>query len=261
MDLGIAGKTALVLGAGGGLGSAIARAMAREGANVALGDINLEAAQAAVATIRANGGDAEAIAWDLAEISSIDTNIRKVEGRFGSVDILVNLTGGPPPGSIMGQDPETWRKYFESMVLPIFAVADRVIPTMQDKKWGRIVTSTSSGVVSPISNLGLSNSLRLSLVGWSKTLAKEVGRDGITTNIVVPGRIATQRITFLDQQKAQRERKSVEEVRAESVESIPVGRYGDPDEYADAVAFLVSSRAAYITGSVVRVDGGLIAGI
>ena len=113
----------------------------------------------------------------------------------------------------------------------------------------------------PDPNLGISNALRLSLVGWSKTLAREVGRDGITSNIVLPGRIATGRIAFLDEQKAKREGRAVEEVAAESTASIPVGRYGEPSEYGDTVAFLASARASYLTGSVIRVDGGLIASI
>ena len=147
------------------------------------------------------------------------------------------------------------------MVLSVIALTDRVLPSMRQRKWGRIITSTSSGVVAPIPNLGISNALRLSLVGWSKTLAREVGGDGITTNIVLPGRIATPRITFLDEQKARREGRAVEEIAAESVASIPVGRYGRPEEYADVVAFLASERAAYVTGSVIRIDGGLIASI
>jgi 3-oxoacyl-[acyl-carrier protein] reductase len=124
-----------------------------------------------------------------------------------------------------------------------------------------VITSTSSGVVAPIPNLGISNALRLSLVGWSKTLAREVGRDGITANIILPGRIATDRIKFLDEAKAKREGRSVEQVAAESTGAIPLGRYGKPEEYADVVAFLASDRAAYLTGSVIRVDGGLIASI
>lgn len=261
MDLGLKGKTALVLGAGGGLGGAIAATLAREGANVALGDIDGAAIEANAARIAAAGGSALAVPFDLADLGGIDARVAKIEAAFGPVDVLVNNTGGPPPTTAAGQDPALWAKSFEAMVLSVIALTDRVLPQMRARKWGRIVTSTSSGVVAPIPNLAISNALRLSLVGWSKTLAREVGRDGVTANIVLPGRIATPRITFLDEQKAKREGRSVAEVSAESTASIPVGRYGDPQEYADVVAFLASVPAAYVTGSVIRVDGGLIASI
>lgn len=261
MDLGIKGKTALVLGAGGGLGGAIARTLAAEGVAVAVADINKEAANATVAEITAAGGRALALAWDLGELSVIGPNLGRIEAEFGTVDILVNITGGPPPTLVSGQSAESWRKFFDAMVLSVIAISDAVLPGMKAKGWGRIITSTSSGVVAPIANLGLSNALRMSLLGWSKTLAGEVGRDGITANIVLPGRVATQRIAFLDEQKAKREGKAVEDVSAASTASIPVGRYGDPQEYADVVAFLASARASYLTGSVIRVDGGLIASV
>ncbi|HEY0124473.1 MAG TPA: SDR family oxidoreductase [Rhizobium sp.] len=261
MDLGLKGKTALVLGAGGGLGGAIARTLAAEGAKVAVADINSEAADKTVADIAMAGGSATALPWDLADLSVIEPNLTTIDKQFGSVDVLVNITGGPPPTLVSGQSAESWRKYFDSMVLSVIAISDAVLPRMREKKWGRIITSTSSGVVAPIPNLGLSNALRMSLLGWSKTLAGEVGRDGVTVNVVLPGRVATQRISFLDEQKAKREGKAVEEISAASTASIPVGRYGDPQEYADVVAFMASGRASYLTGSVIRVDGGLIAGI
>jgi 3-oxoacyl-[acyl-carrier protein] reductase len=147
------------------------------------------------------------------------------------------------------------------MVLSVIATTDRVLPNMRAHHWGRIITSASSGVAAPIPNLAISNALRLSLLGWSKTLSGEVAKDGITVNVVLPGRIATSRIKFLDEAKAKREGRTLEAVEAENIVSIPAGRLGNPEEYGDVVAFLASERAAYITGSVVRVDGGMIPSI
>jgi 3-oxoacyl-[acyl-carrier protein] reductase len=261
MDLGLKGKTALVLGAGGGLGGAIAKALAAEGAKLALGDISPDGLARIAGEVKALGAEALTLQWDLGELAAIDANVKRIEDSLGPVLVLVNNTGGPPPTPAGGQDPALWAKQFNVMVLSVIALTDRVLPGMRAAKWGRIITSTSSGVVAPIPNLGISNALRSSLVGWSKTLSREVARDGITANIILPGRIATDRIRFLDEQKAKREGRSVEEVSAESTGSIPVGRYGKPEEYGDAIAFLASTRAAYITGSVIRVDGGLIASI
>ena len=261
MDLGLKGKTALVLGGGGGLGRAIATSLASEGADVAVAGIRADSIDATVAELKKTGSRTLSLIWDLADLSVIDANISKVESELGPIDILINNTGGPPPSTATGADPALWTKQFQAMVLSVIAITDRVLPGMKSRGWGRILTSTSSGVVSPIPNLAISNALRLSLVGWSKTLAREVGKDGITANIVAPGRIATGRVAALDNAKAKREGRSVEQVAAESQGTIPLGRYGKPQEYADVVAFLASERAAYITGSVVRVDGGMISSI
>jgi len=258
MDLGIKGRTALVLGAGGGLGGAVARALAGEGANVALGDIDEKAVSTTAVAVEAAGAKALPVVWDLSDLASIGGHVATIEQKFGPVDILVNITGGPPPTPAAGQDPALWLKHFQAMVVSVIATSDAVLPAMRARKWGRIITSASSGVIAPIPNLGISNTLRSSLVGWSKTLAREVARDGVTTNIVVPGRVATGRIAFLDEARAKRENRTVESVVAESTSSIPAGRYGRPEEFAAAVAFLASEQASYITGSVVRIDGGLI---
>jgi 3-oxoacyl-[acyl-carrier protein] reductase len=261
MELGLNDKTALVLGAGGGLGRAIAVALAGEGANLAVADIDSKAVAETQAKLASIGSKSLALVWDLADLAQIDAHVTRIEAELGPVDVLVNITGGPPPTPASGQDPTVWSKHFQSMVLSVIAITDRVLPKMRERHWGRIITSTSSGVVSPIPNLAISNALRLSLVGWSKTLAREEGKNGITANIILPGRIASDRIKFLDQAKAKREGRSVDDVATESAGSIPLGRYGKPEEYAATVAFLASECAAYITGSVIRVDGGLIPGI
>jgi 3-oxoacyl-[acyl-carrier protein] reductase len=261
VDLGLENKTALVTGGGGGLGRAICKVLAGEGANVAIADIQPDAIAGTQEALATAAGKTMGLVWDLSDLAQIDAHVSRIEAELGAVDILVNITGGPPPTPASGQDPALWAKHFQAMVLSVIAITDRILPNMRARHWGRVITSTSSGVVAPIPNLGISNTLRLSLVGWSKTLAREVGKDGITANIIVPGRIATGRTQFLDEAKAKREGRSVEEVAAESTATIPVGRYGKPEEYADVVAFLSSERAAYLTGSVIRVDGGLIASI
>jgi 3-oxoacyl-[acyl-carrier protein] reductase len=261
MEFGLKDKTALVLGGGGGLGRAISLALAAEGAKIAVADIDGKAIAETEAAVQRTGGVSIGLSWDLADLSQIDAHVTRIEAELGPVSILVNITGGPPPTPAAGQDPALWTKHFQAMVLSIIAITDRVLPGMRQQHWGRIITSTSSGVVSPIPNLGISNALRMSLVGWSKTLAREVGGYGITSNIVVPGRIATDRIKFLDEAKAKREGRTVEDVAKESAGSIPLGRYGKPEEYGAAVAFLASEQAAYITGSVIRVDGGLISSV
>jgi 3-oxoacyl-[acyl-carrier protein] reductase len=261
VDLGLQGKTGLVLGAGGGLGAAIARALAREGARVAIADISPEALKNTAKEIEDGGGTALPIAWDLRDLAAIDANVRQVEDKFGPVDVFVGNTGGPPPTAAAGQPLDLWSQQFQSMVLSVVGIADRVLPAMRARKWGRIVTSTSSGVVAPIPNLAISNSLRLTLVGWSKTLAREVAREGVTVNIAVPGRILTSRLRSIDEQRAKRENRTVEQVVADSTASIPIGRYGEPDEYAAMVAFLAGTPASYVTGAVIRIDGGLIASI
>ena len=261
MDLGLKNKTALVLGAGGGLGRAVDLSLAREGAHVAVANRSADRLEKTYELLSAQGARCIALQWDLGDLSLIDRNIAEIEKQLGPVEVLINNTGGPPPTAAAGANLAVWEENFRTMVLSVLAISDRVLPGMRERKWGRILTLTSSGVVAPIPNLAISNALRLSLVGWSKTLAREVAGDGVTANVVAPGRIATDRISFLDQKRAEREGRDVSEVQRESTSAIPAGRYGDPEEFADVVTFLASERASYVTGSIIRVDGGLVAGI
>lgn len=258
MNLGIAGKNALVAGGGGGLGGAIARALGAEGVRVAVADLQEDAARRIADKIVEEGGESIPLQLDIGDLGSFPERLEHVRTSHGDVEILVNLTGGPPPTPATGVDPDRWSEHFRSMVLGIIHLTDLVLPAMRSRGWGRIITSTSSGVVAPIPNLGISNTLRASLVSWSKTLAGEVSADGVTANVVIPGRIATQRIRQLDEVRAAREGTTIEQVTHASTASIPLRRYGEPEEYAAAVAFLASTAASYITGTTLRVDGGLI---
>ncbi|MDM0032311.1 SDR family oxidoreductase [Variovorax sp. J22P271] len=261
MELGLTGKVALVVGAGGGLGSAIALTLANEGAAIAACDVDEVSLAALGERLAAQRARFITVRMDLRDTNQLPAHAARIEKELGAVDVLVNNSGGPPPSLANGVAASVWRDHFDSMVLSLISLTDLVVPAMKARHWGRIITSTSSGVVAPIPNLGLSNALRLALVGWSKTIARELGPSGITANVVLPGRIATSRIDQLDRAKAQREGRPVEDVVCESTASIPAGRYGTPEEYGQVVAFLASQQASYINGSVIRVDGGLIPSI
>ncbi|MBJ7379475.1 MAG: SDR family oxidoreductase [Polynucleobacter sp.] len=258
MDLGIKNKTAIVFGAGSGLGRAMAVSLAREGVQLALCGRTLSNLEETQAMIQKLGGKSICVSWDLANRAVINPNFERIEKELGPIDILINNTGGPPPTTAAGQTAELWLDKFQEMVLSIFMITDRALIGMRDRQWGRILTSTSSGAIAPIPNLAISNILRASLHAWSKTLSRELAPQGITSNIIVPGRIATDRIRFLDESRAKRENKPVEAIMEDSLKGIPMGRLGTADEYGDAAAFLVSKNASYITGSVIRVDGGQI---
>ena len=205
MELGIKDKTALVLGGAGGLGSAIALALGREGCKVALADINGDELSVVAKRLQVQGTKAFAQVWDIGDLSVARSNLDRITSKVGPIDILVNNTGGPPPCAVSGIDASVWAANFQKMVQPVVGITDLVLGGMRARSWGRVITSASSGVVAPIPNLGLSNALRSTLLGWSKTLAREVAADGVTVNVVVPGRIATGRIQFLDAEKAKRE--------------------------------------------------------
>ncbi len=256
MDLGLKGRTALVLGASQGLGHAIARSLAAEGAAVIIAGRSADKLEAAARKI--DGAVRTAVA-DHADPASVEALAARLKDE--KIDVLVLNGGGPPPGAVASVATDVWNRQFAAMVSGPLAIAAALIPGMRARGFGRIVAVVSSGVEQPIPNLGISNALRASVVGWAKTLAAEVAADGVTVNCVVPGRIHTGRVDELDAAAAQSAGKTPEEIAAASRATIPMGRYGDPAEFADAVAFLASARAGYITGAKLRVDGGMIRGI
>jgi 3-oxoacyl-[acyl-carrier protein] reductase len=258
MDLGITGKAALVLASSGGLGLGIARALAAEGARVMLTGRSEGKLATAAGEIRAAGGQAEWLAADLSDPATPEALAHAMTDRFGGTDILINNTGGPPPGRMIDADPATLPAQFQAMVLSVMAVTRAVVPQMRMRGWGRIVTIASSGVEQPIPNLGISNALRASLAGWSKSVATDLAPEGITVNMLLPGRIHTDRVDQIDGGAAQKTGQTLDQVRATSRATIPVGRYGTVEEFAAVAAFLCSVQASYVTGSLVRCDGGLI---
>ncbi len=260
MDLGLKGKRALVMGASRGIGRGIARILAAEGCDLVLAARNVGRLDSDAAALKAaNGVAVEARRLDLGDPESVAA-MAEVLAAVG-VDVLITNGGGPPPTGALGVASEQWRRYFESMVVGIIALTDAAVPPMRRRKWGRVLTIASSGVVQPIPTLGMSNTLRSSLVGFSKTLAGEVAGDGITANVILPGRIDTERVDELDTRAAQSRGVDIDEVRRQAAASIPAGRYGTVEEFASTAVFLVSEPAGYVTGHVMRVDGGMIRSI
>ncbi len=256
MDLRIDGKVALVTGSTSGLGLASARALAAEGARVVLCGRRRELAEHHAAELP----DALGLEADLTDSATPERLVDATVDRFGSLDILVGSTGGPPPGGPLDTPAEAYDDALALLVKPMVRLAHLVGPRMREAGWGRMVFVTSAAMREPHPILTLSNSVRLAVHGFAKTLARQVAADGITVNCVLPGRIDTDRVASLDEAAAGSTGRAVEEVREASARSIPVGRYGDPAEFGATVAFLCSQPAAYLTGTAIPVDGGALSG-
>ena len=261
MDLGIRGRRALVMGASKGIGRAIAEALAADGVALAISGRDAAALAPVCEQLKALGAPAaHAFAADVSRGEDMDALADAAVKALGGVDILVLNHGGPPAGLALDLTEEALEAWFRRITLSPIRIANRLLPGMRERKWGRILAVGSTGMVQPLGNLALSNVLRATIVGWAKTLADEVGPDGITVNIVAPGAILTDRSVELATANGAKVGKNAEEFMAERVKTIPARRFGTAQEFGKTAAFLASEGGAYISGSIIRIDGGLVRG-
>lgn len=254
MDLGIRGRTALVLAATGGLGAAVARALGDEGARVVVAGRDLAKAEKVAADLPT----ASALAVDLTAPDAVSRLLEGTRTAFGEPEIVVLNGPGPRPGAAADMDADAATAATDLLLRAHVDLVHRALPAMRQARWGRILAVGSSGVEAPLPMLAASNVGRAALAAYLKTLAAEVAVDGITVNMLLPGRIATDRVAALDAAAAERRGDDVALVRAASEARIPAGRYGAPEEFGAAAAFLCSAPASYLTGGLVRCDGGLL---
>ena len=257
MDLGLEGKVAMVAGASRGLGFAVASILASEGALVSMASRNKEAISSAAKRIkRAGGRSPMGFVADVSNPEAIATWHQATVAKLGAVELLVTNSGGPPAGAALSFGDASWESSFNLLFLSTLRLVRAVVPGMTAQGEGAIVMMTSTSVKEPIPNLDLSNVLRPTVAALAKTLANQYASAGLRINQVIPGRIATDRVRELDEISSRKNGIAIEEHKKLAVSKIPLGRYGEPDEFARAVVFLLSNAAAYITGATLRVDGG-----
>lgn len=258
MDLNLNGKVALVVASSQGLGKAIATQLAKEGAQVMITSRNLEKLQSVQAELREEHHcEVEFHVADITKPEDIKTLVEKTREVFGKIDILVNNAGGPPGGTFEQLSDEEWENAFQLNLFSYVRMIREVLPDLK-KSGGKIINIASTSIKQPITGLILSNTFRLGIVGMTKTLAEELGPYNILINTVAPGRIATDRVDYLDQLNANNRNVSKEVIVGEAISAIPLGRYGTPEEFANVVTFLASDVNTYITGSSILIDGGMV---
>jgi 3-oxoacyl-[acyl-carrier protein] reductase len=262
MDLGLKDKCALVMASSSGLGKAIASEFAREGANVMLFspfEDDLKQAQSDI--LSETGRKPEYFKGSITSSADIKKLVETTVDKFGPVFALVNNTGGPPAGTFDSFDDNAWQDAYELTLLSYIRTIREVLPCMRANGGGRILNSTSSSIKAVLDNLILSNTFRMGVVGLSKTLSQELGRDNILVNVIAPGRIGTARIDYLDKVRAEKAGVTVKEIQEQAFKGIPLGRYGTPEEYGKLAVFLCAASNTFITGQAVLVDGGMVKAI
>jgi len=255
MDLGLKNKVAMVAGASRGLGFAVAKALADEGALVSIASRDEAAIRAAAQRM---GKDALATPVDVRAGDAIREWAAATEKKFGGIDLLFTNSGGPPAGATLSFDDKAWQDAADLLLFSTLRMIRAAVPSMRKRGGGAILVSTSSSVKEPIQNLGLSTVLRASVSALAKTLALELAPERIRVNQLIPGRIDTDRVRQLDEIKGKKDGISPEEAKKRAIASIPIGRYGEIEEFGRVGAFLLSDAASYMTGATVQVDGGLI---
>jgi len=256
MNIRLDGRTALVGGSSTGLGLAIAKGLAEAGANLVLCARTAATLERAAAGVEEMGAEVLAVPTDLTRVGEIDNLASLALEKFGTIDILVNNSGGPPSGPFDDLPEESWRNAVDLTLMSAVELTRRLLPAMRAQKWGRVINVTSTSVKQPVNGLMLSNSLRSAVVGWAKTLANEVGPDQILINNVCPGHTTTDRLEELAQAASSRQGLSVADVYASWEQMSPLRRLGKPHELANLVVFLASDMASYINGTTIAVDGG-----
>ena len=257
MELGLKNKKALILGSSKGLGLGIAKNLILEGAHVGIVGRSIGSLKALSLEL---GGETQArivpFQVDFTKPDASRNLFQQFMQQFDGIDILVNNTGGPPATLALETSMEQWQDYFASMVLRLIELTQLFLPIMQSQRWGRVLTIGSSGVIQPIPGLAISNVLRTTLLSWSKTLATEVAPYGITVNMILPGKIFTERLQTLNKIFAEKNHQSTQEFSEQVLKTIPMQRFGSVQEFADIATFYLSECASYTTGNCIRVDGG-----
>ncbi|HUQ48412.1 MAG TPA: SDR family oxidoreductase [Gemmatimonadaceae bacterium] len=259
MDLGLRGKVAFIAAGSKGLGRAVAEELAAEGASVAINARGIATLESTCRSIESlTGAEVLALPGDVSNAGEVEAMVKAAIERFGRIDILVTNAGGPPSGQFESLTPEMWRSAVDLTLLSVVNLTRAVLPGMKERGWGRVINISSIAAKQPVDRLILSNSIRAAVTGFARTLASEVAMHGITVNNLLPGYTRTERVEQLSAAMATREGISEDEAVARWTSEIPMGRLGEPREFAALAAFLASERATYITAQSIAVDGGWI---